>query len=453
MLKKKITAGLAAGALALTLAACGSGTDTGAESAASGDESGKTASGNVTLRLWDEQAAEAYEAALPEFEKSRGLKVSVEVIPWADYWNTLRNDIAAGDAPDVFWTNSNNYSDYAEAGKLLNIDEAIPKADRDGWLDSAVTQFTWKGTLWGVPAMTDPGIAVFYNKDLTEKAGVTDEELNSLAWDPDAQTDSLRETAAKLTLDSDGKTPTDPDFDPNKTVQFGYNAALDTQAIYLDFLGSNGAKYQNEDGLIDFDTPEGVAAFQYIVDLINKDHVAPSAADTNDNGDFSRDQFLQGKMGLFQSGSYNLANIADGADFEWGIAPLPAGPKGAISVVNSVVAAGSTDTDNPEGQLELLKWISGPEGGTALGSTGVGLPANTSVQDTWEKFWSDKGVDVSPMITVLENGAIDAPFGPNIQGAMEAYQKVLKEVFLGRVPVAEGVADAQTAANKVIEEG
>lgn len=446
MLRRKLVAAAGAGTLALSLAACGSGNET-APSGDSSAQGGKT----ITFRLWDEQAAEAYEAALPKFTEETGVNVKVEVIPWSDYWNSLRNDIAAGDAPDVFWTNSNNYSDYADAGKLLNIDEAIPTSERDSWLDTAVEQFTWKDTLWGVPAMTDPGIAVFYNKDLTDKAGITESDLESLAWDPDAPTDSLRQTAAKMTLDSAGRTPTDPDFDPNTTVQFGYNAALDTQAIYLDFLGSNGASYQTPEGLIDFDSPQGVQAFQYIVDLINKEHVAPSAADTNDNGDFSRDQFLQGKMGLFQSGAYNLANVLEGADFEWGIAPLPAGPAGAISVVNSIVACGRVDSSNPEGQLELLKWISGPEGGTALGATGVGLPANTAVQDTWQKFWEEKNVDVAPMIEVLNNGSIGAPFGPKIQGAMEAYQKVLKEVFLGRVPVAEGVAQAQADANKVIE--
>ena len=45
--------------------------------------------------------------------------------------------------------------------------------------------------------------------------------------------------------------------------------------------------------------------------LINADHVAPPASDTNDNGDFSRNQFLQGRMALFQSGTYNLAAVAD----------------------------------------------------------------------------------------------------------------------------------------------
>lgn len=455
-IRKPKTAFLAAvttAAVALTLAGCGSSGAGDSAGTADGDATSNATGGEVTFRLWDEQAAEAYESALPAFEEKTGVKVKIEVIPWADYWNTLRNDIASGGAPDVFWTNSSNFSDYAQAGKLLNIDEALPDSDRADWVQAAVDQFTLDGTLWGVPALTDPGIGVFYNKDLTDAAGITEDQLKDLAWDPTAETDTLREVAAALTLDSTGKTPTDAGFDPKKMVQFGYNAALDTQAIYLNFLGSNGAQYQNAEGLMDFDTPQGVQAFQYIVDLINKYYVAPSAADTNDNGDFSRDQFLQGKMGLFQSGSYNLANIKDGADFEWGIVELPEGPKGRISVVNSVIAAGSTTAKNVEAQKALLEWIGGPEGGAALGEPGVALPANTTVQDTWSAFWKDQGVDVQPLIDVLANGSAGAPFGANIQGAMEAEQKALKEAFLGREDVAKAVAQAQEAGNKIIEQG
>src|SRR5699024_11475348 len=72
-----------------------------------------------------------------------------------------------------------------------------------------------------------------------------------------------------------------------------------------------------------FASDEGIEVIQYLSDLINVDHVAPSAADTNENGDFTRDLFTQGKLGLFQSGPYNLAAIAEGVDdsFEWAIAP------------------------------------------------------------------------------------------------------------------------------------
>ena len=141
--------------------------------------------------------------------------------------------------------------------------------------------------------------------------------------------------------------------------------------MLIPYLGSAGATLQDESGHFTFASPEGDAAVGYLVDLINKEHVAPSAADTNDNGDFSRDQFLQGKIALFQSGAYNLANVAEGASFEWGLAPQPKGPAGAVTVGNSIVAAGSTASANPEAQHKL--------------------------QATWTAYWSDKGVDTAVM--------------------------------------------------------
>lgn len=57
------------------------------------------------------------------------------------------------------------------------------------------------------------------------------------------------------------------------------------------------------------------------MDLINKEHMAPSAVNTDDNGDFGCDQFLQGKITLSQSDSCSLANVAEDAFFEWGLAP------------------------------------------------------------------------------------------------------------------------------------
>ncbi|SHE25115.1 ABC transporter substrate-binding protein [Actinomyces glycerinitolerans] len=433
---------LSASAVMSVLAACGS--SSSSDNSAEGD--------SITFRLWDEQAASAYEDALKTFTADTGIDVRIEQVAWSDYFTTLRNDIAADSAPDVFWTNSSNFVDYAAAGRLLNIDEAFPESEREGWLDAAITQYTHDGALWGVPALADPNIAVYYNKELLEKAGITVADLEELAWDPHASTDTLRETAARLTLDGNGLTPADNGFDPNNIVQFGYNAALDLQAIYLPWLGANGASYQDSEGTLNFASAEGIDTFQYIVDLINKDHVAPSAADTNDNGDFSRDQFIQGKMGLFQSGAYNLANVNDGASFEWGIVPLPQGPRGRGGVINAIVAAGSANSDNPTAQKQLLAWIAGADGSKCLGETGVGLPGNTDAQESWTNYWNEQGVDVSAMTDIDTDTALPGPFGSNIQGAMDASVKILSEVFLGRRDVAEGVEAAQEAGNKVIED-
>ena len=46
-----------------------------------------------------------------------------------------------------------------------------PNAATD-WEPSVVDQFTRNGVLWAVPQLTDAGIAVYFNADLIEAAGV-----------------------------------------------------------------------------------------------------------------------------------------------------------------------------------------------------------------------------------------------------------------------------------------
>ena len=136
-MKRRITGASAAIAAALALAACSGGQPTG--------QSG--AGGSLTFRLWDEQAAKAYEDALPAFEAATGIDVSVEVVPWNDYFTGVRNEIAAGAGPDVFWSNTNNYSEYAKGGKLVNMNEVFSDSERASWLDTAVSQYTVDGQI------------------------------------------------------------------------------------------------------------------------------------------------------------------------------------------------------------------------------------------------------------------------------------------------------------------
>jgi multiple sugar transport system substrate-binding protein len=67
-------------------------------------------------------------------------------------------------------------------------------------------------------------------------------------------------------------------------------------------------------------------------------------------------------LALFQSGTYNLKSIDDGATFGWGIAPLVAGPTGRVSVVSSVIAAGNADSPRRDAVLRVLRWIGSEQG-------------------------------------------------------------------------------------------
>ena len=395
----------------------------------------------VTVRIWDEQVAVAYRESFIEFSREHpDIDVRTNLVSYATYFDTLRTDVAGGGADDIFWINNSHFAEYADNGRLLAI-TASPDWDR-----SVIEQFTRTGVLWGVPQLTDAGIALYYNADLLAAAGVDPAALGSARWDPDPGRDTLRPLLARLTLDANGKTAAEAGFDARRIRQWGYNAANDLQGINLNFIGSAGGEFADGDRFT-FDNPQTATAFQYIVDLINRENVAPPASDTNDNGDFSRNQFLSGRMAVFQSGTYNLAQIADQARFRWGVTMLPTGPAGRVSVTNGIVAAGNPASRHPEAVREVLDWLGSTAGNEFLGRRGAAIPAVRPAQQAYFDYWSARNIDVTPFFSVLDGQRIDAPGGAGFAAGYQAIKPYFDEMFLGRRPVAPTLAVAQQAAN------
>ena len=390
----------------------------------------------VTVRLWDEQAASAYQKSFAEFTRRHpDIEVRVNVVAYSTYFDTLRTDVAGGGADDIFWMSNAYLAGYADNGRLLDVEGTLGGDIARGWEPSVVDQFTRRGTLWGVPQLTDAGIALYYNADLLAAAGVTPPELDTLKWSLDPADDSLRPLLARLTRDPQGPLP-----------QWGYNAANDLQGIYLNYIGSAGGTFSGNDRFT-FDNPHAAEAFRYLVDLIDVDEVSPPASATNHNLDFSRNQFLQGRMALFQSGTYNLAQVAQHARFRWGLAMIPAGPKGRVSVTNGIAAAGNGASAHPEEVREVLAWMGSAEGNAYLGASGTAIPAVLEAQPVYFTYWAARGVDVSPFFTVLDGPRIEAPGGAGFAAGFAALKPYFDEMFLGRLPVPDALAQAQAAAN------
>jgi multiple sugar transport system substrate-binding protein len=400
----------------------------------------------VTVRLWDEQVAAAYRESFAEFTREHpDIDVRVNVVAYSGYFDALRTDVAGGSADDIFWLSNAYYAGYADSGRLMDIAQSLGANASHEWEPSVVNQFTRNGVLWAVPQLTDAGIALYFNADLLDAAGVQLSDLLTLHWSPDGN-DTLRPLLARLTVDTGGRNAGTPGFDPTRIRQWGYNAANDLQAIYLNYIGSAGGVFSVGDRFA-FDNPASVDAFNYVVALINTDHVSPPASDTNDNGDFSRNQFLRGRMALFQSGTYSLAAIADQAPFRWGVAMMPAGPNGAVSVTNGIAAAGNSATKHPDAVRQVLAWMGSRQGNAYLGAHGSAIPAVLAAQPVYGRYWSSRGVDVSPFFTVLDGPRIAAPGGAGFAAGFDALKPYFDEMFLGRSDVATTLTQAQKAAN------
>ena len=413
----------------------------------SAEPSGRTV---ITVRLWDEQVATAYRESFDEFTREHpGIEVRVNVVAYSTYFDTLRTDVAGGGADDIFWLSNAYFAGYADGGRLIDIAETLGPNASAAWEPSVVNQFTRDGSLWGVPQLTDAGIALYFNADLLDAAGVELKELLSPRWSL-GDDDTLRPLLARLTLDADGRSAATPGFDAGRIRQWGYNAANDLQGIYLNYIGSAGGVFSVGDRFA-FDNPQSAEAFEYLVRLINTDHVAPPASATNDNGDFSRNQFLQGRMALFQSGTYNLAAVADQAPFRWGVAMLPVGPKGRVSVTNGIAAAGNSASKHPDAVRQVLAWMASPRGNEYLGARGAAIPAVLAAQPVYYRYWASRGVDVSPFFKVLNGPRMPAPGGAGFAAGFDALKPYFDEMFLGRRDVSSSLTEAQAAANSAAE--
>ena len=449
--RRTLLSSFAAAGLLTTAAACSPSSDGGGDGGGASDAGGATGGdkGTLTFRLWDENAVAAYEESFQAFTAESGWNVTIDVVPWADYWTRLPLDVASGDAADVYWMNSANYIQFKDSDALLDINEVIPDGAAQ-WEKSVVDLYTRDGGLWGVPQIWD-SIALFYNKALVEEAGV---DPSALAFDPTAETDSLRDAGKALTLDGAGRHPGEDGFDIDAREQFGFNSQADRQAIIGPMLAANGATWQ-EDDQYTFASPEGIEAFQYMADLINVENVAPSAADTNENGDFTRDLFTQGKLGLFQSGPYNLLAISEGVadSFEWALAAPVAGPAGAKSLVHGVVAVGNAQADEEQqaGITELLTWLGSKDGQLPLAEKGVSFPGHVDAQDAFIAFWDEKGVDVSVFVDAAKDAA-EADTGARANAGLTAAIPVFQEVFIGRLTAEEGIPQAQEEGNAAMAE-
>ncbi|WP_307817283.1 ABC transporter substrate-binding protein [Nocardia acididurans] len=396
-----------------------------------GRDSGDSGRTVLRMRIWDQSFEAAYRASLDEFQRANpDIDVRITLVPWASYARKLRLDVAGGIADDLFWTSL--YEDYADSGHLTDIGAALGGDAMRAWDPAAVTQFTRDGKLWAVPQFVDGGTAVYYNRELLERAGVAPETLSAARWSGDA-TDTFRPILQRL----------------GGVASWPYNAANDFQSLLLPYLGSAGGQFQR-DGRFDFANAQGRTAFGYLVRLIS-DGLSPSAADTGGSSDFAKNAFLQGRMALFQSGTFNLATVQQSAGFRWGVAMIPAGPAGRVSAGNAIGLAGNTAARHPEAVRRVLAWLGSAAGNRYLAADGNTIPAVVSEQQVYRDYWARRGVDVSPFFDVLRGGQIAAGGGAGFQAAIRAILPVFDEMFLGRVPVDEALDRAQAVGDEIID--
>ena len=330
-------------AAAISLAACGSTpTDTktkdepetqqeeGGDEAESKDDSGSKTEISVIAAQYGKKTADWWKTFESDFEKDNaGIDLNVEVISWNDISTKVNALISNGNAPDIL--NIDVFADYQADDLLLPAKDYVSEETYNKMYEAFLEQSNVDGTIWAIPDLASAR-AMYYNKDILEEAGA---EVPT-TWE------ELKETCKKIKEKF-------PDVYP-----WGVDMTTDEgQAAFAYYIWNNGGDFTDTDGNWTLNSPENVAAIEYVISLIKEGYTNTDPA--NETRYDLQDMFGTGKVAMMIAPNSLPTYVADGGnEVNYGMAPIPNNNGTSVSagVMDRFMCF---DNEYSEEELEAIK--------------------------------------------------------------------------------------------------
>jgi len=290
---------------------------------------------------------ESLEGMIADFNDAHpGIEVTgVSMGQYAALSQKIMAAIAANNPPTLAQVYENWTANFIEAGAIVPLEpfirgpEGFSQEDLDDIFPVFLEGGQFEGQMWTFPF--NKGVpAIYYNKEMFQKAGL-DSEQPPRTWD------EFREMAIRLTVNKDGK---------GRPEQWGTSFSIPTAfSMYQQILVQNGGKIMSPDGSrFTFDSPEGVAALQYLVDLVEKDKVAYIAPGAYEH----QTDFVSQKVAMIQGYIVSRKYMEPQLTFQPGIAPVPRGEQKAVLITGTNLAIFSkTSEAQQQAAWTFVKWL------------------------------------------------------------------------------------------------
>ncbi|WP_434149656.1 ABC transporter substrate-binding protein [Methylocaldum gracile subsp. desertum] len=291
-------------------------------------------------------------------QRHPGLPVRYEPIT-ANYMDKLLLMLATGTAPDVVMIEAFWIPLLVEYDVLLPLDGFLardPGFFPDDFEPMLLDAFRSNGALYGLPKDYST-LALYFNPAMFDEAGLAE---------PPRTWEEFAEYARRLTRDTGGDGSVD---------QYGYSHAEDLE-YSLPFVWQNRGEYLDAQGRAAFGEPAFAEALGFL-QRMKTDGIAVMPSDVG--AAWNMDAFGRRRVAMAISGLWaaNFLNETH-AGTPYRAALLPAGKK-AASVAFVAGYAVPKRTRNPDRAWQLLRYLTGREGGRIWVKSDVGLPARRSI--------------------------------------------------------------------------
>ena len=276
----------------------------------------------VTLRILRTPGNYPYPAPMEAWQKENPcVKFEINEVPFAQLGDTISVQAASSNPPDVLVYDGPNTQSYAAAGILLPITKYLPPGWDEDILPATKAEHSYEGEVYS-PGIEQTTVAMYYNKTLTDAAGIKPPQELKDAWTwPQAL------EAFKACQQGPAGAPTVWGLGPTRFGN-GQPGLVYQDLIYQRSAGDPKAAPESSayktfwalspdgksvDGYLN--TPEALEALKFYGSLFNKEGVAPKVGIPN--------AFFDSKACFYIDTPAAGSALLKDSKIEWGITPMP----------------------------------------------------------------------------------------------------------------------------------
>ena len=290
-------------------------------------------------------------------EQNPDLKIELRTAPWGDFFTKLTTNMASGNMACVTGMNSGMLSSYTDGFvKLTDEDLKTAGLSKDDFAPGATEILENKGNMYGLPFDVST-MVTYYNEDQLTAAGA---DLPKAGW----SFEDFEATAKKAT--TGGK--------------YGFGIGMGDFQWQALPIAKSGTQPVTEDGELQIGDSAFTDAAEWYASLVTEQKVAAPVASASDGG-WGENQFTSENAAMAVDGTWNAVGyLTNDAGFKAGLAPLPTGANGNLSLVLGSGFGIAETCENKEAALKVMGSLLSKDAQDYVASSGRSYPARAESQ-------------------------------------------------------------------------
>jgi arabinogalactan oligomer/maltooligosaccharide transport system substrate-binding protein len=308
----------------------------------------------VNISIWHQWTGDYLNAITAAFDAYTEMhpNVTIDLSTPEDPSNAFPVAVPAGEGPDIMGWANDRIGEWALAGYVEPLsDHGVDMTFMSSNFEpAAVRGVVWRDMIWALPESQE-GIAFVYNKDMVDEQYLPSDPTDFA--DLLAKAEAFYNDTGKYLVCNQG---------------LGNPDAYHVAPIYF---GNGMPEYVDDQGRAHMNTPEGIAAAEWLVEFS-----AYAPAETSH--DICKAMIVDGDAGAWWTGPWAIADL-EAAGVDYGIVPMG---KPFVGIKVLMLSKNAVDRGHEVVALDIIKYFTSAEVQAQLAVANKTIPAVTgALQD------------------------------------------------------------------------